>query len=65
MFLVKDIRETRLYQEAMEEGEQKATARYIANLAAKHMPVEEIASALEVEIELVREVLRGRANESS
>jgi len=60
MLQVKDIRETRVYREAMEEGEQKATARHIANLAAKQMPVEEIASALEVEIEFVREVLRGR-----
>jgi predicted transposase/invertase (TIGR01784 family) len=62
MLQVKDIRETRVYREAMEEGEQKATARYIANLAARQMPVEEIASALEVEIELVREVLRSRSN---
>ncbi|HEX3148194.1 MAG TPA: DUF2887 domain-containing protein [Gemmataceae bacterium] len=62
MLQVKDIRETRVYREAMEEGEQKATARHIVNLAARHMPVEEIASALEVEIDFVREVLRSRAN---
>ncbi len=62
MFLVKDIRETRLYQDAMEEGKRIATARHIARLAAKKMPVEEIAAALEVEIEFVREVLEGRTN---
>ena len=62
MLLVKDIRETPLYREAMEEGARKATARHIANLAAKKMPVEEIATALEVEIEFVREVLTGREN---
>lgn len=62
MLQVKDIRETRVYLEAMEEGERKATARHIANLAAKKMPVEEIATALEVEIELVREVLKGRTS---
>lgn len=65
MFLVQDIRETRLYQEAMEEGEKKASARCIVNLAAKKMPVEEIAATLEVEIEFVRAVLEGRANGSS
>lgn len=66
MLQVKDIRETRVYREALEEGEQKgeqkATARYIVNLAAKQMPIEEIASALGIEIELVREVLRSRTN---
>jgi predicted transposase YdaD len=65
MLQVKDIRETRVYREAMEEGKQKATARHIVNLAARQMPVEEIASALEVEIDFVREVLRGRTNGSS
>ena len=60
MLEVKDIRETRVYQEAMEEGARKVTARHITNLAAKKMPAEEIAATLEVEIEFVREVLGGR-----
>jgi predicted transposase/invertase (TIGR01784 family) len=62
MLQVKDIRETRFYREVFEEGKQETTARHIVNLAARQMPVEEIAAALEVDIELVREVLRGRAN---
>jgi predicted transposase/invertase (TIGR01784 family) len=70
MLDVHDIRKSRVYQEALEEGEkkgeqkgeQKATARYIANLAAKKMSPEQIASSLEVEIELVREVLKSSTN---
>ena len=62
MLQVKDIRETRVYQEAVEEGARKATARHVANLAAKNMPAEEIAATLEVDIEFVHEVLKGRTN---
>jgi predicted transposase YdaD len=60
MLKVQDIRETRLYQEAFEEGEKKATARAIEKLAAKKLPAEEIASLLEIRIEHVRDVLAGR-----
>jgi len=74
MLQVKDIRETRVYREAMEEGKvegkeegieegkkEKAT-RTIVNLAAKNMPPEEIAAMVEVDIEFVDQVLKGRAN---
>jgi predicted transposase/invertase (TIGR01784 family) len=60
MLQLHDIRESRAYQEAMEEGARKVTARHIVNLAAKKMPAEEIATTLEVEIEFVREVLKDR-----
>jgi predicted transposase YdaD len=62
MLQVHDIRETRVYQEAFEEGEKKERARAIVRLAAKKMSVEEIASTLEVETEFVREVLNGLSN---
>jgi len=60
MLEVKDIRHSRVYQEAMEEGARNATERYIGKLAAKKMSAEEIAATLEVEIEFVREVLKSR-----
>ena len=66
MLQVHDIRETRVYQEALEEGkkkgEKKGIARAIVKLAAKKMPLEEIAATLEVEMEFVREVLNGRTD---
>jgi predicted transposase/invertase (TIGR01784 family) len=66
MLKVQDIRETRVYQEALEEGEKngakKATARAIVKLAAKKLPAEEIASLLEVDIEVVRDVLTNPGN---
>jgi len=60
MLQVHDIRETRVYQEALEEGEKKGLARAIVILAAKKIPTEEIASSLEVDIEFVRQVLKSR-----
>jgi predicted transposase/invertase (TIGR01784 family) len=65
MLQVHDIRETRVYQEAMEEGAKKVTARHIVNMAAKKIPAEEIAAILEVNIELVHEVLKSRTDGSS
>lgn len=68
MFLVRDIRETRVYQEAKEEGfiegfkqgfREGLMQRTVVKLAARKMPPEEIAAVLEVDIELVRRVGRG------
>jgi predicted transposase/invertase (TIGR01784 family) len=55
MLQVHDIRESRVYQEAMEEGIEKAIA--IARLAAEKKSVTEIAAILEMDVELVRQVL--------
>jgi predicted transposase YdaD len=70
MLEVHDIRETRVYQEAQEEGLKKgleeglqqgiALAIDIEKMAAKRMSAEEIASILEVDLELVRRVLSAR-----
>jgi predicted transposase/invertase (TIGR01784 family) len=72
MLQVNDIRETRVYQEAREEGIQEGkkegikegTARAIVKLAARKMPPEEIAAALEVDLELVRQLLNLPTNGS-
>lgn len=63
MLHVKDIRETRVYQEAMEEGKQEKAAEIIVNMAAKKVPAEEIAAIVAVDIEFVNEVLKGRTSD--
>jgi predicted transposase/invertase (TIGR01784 family) len=77
MLQVHDIRETRVYQEAreegMEEGEKKGVkkgreegiALAIEKMAAKKMSAKKIAAILELDIEFVRQVLKGRTNGSS
>ncbi len=59
MLQIHDIRESRVYQEAMEEGEKKGMAKgvAIARLAAEKKSVAEIAAILKVEVEQVRQVL--------
>ena len=63
MLQVHDIRESRVYQEAKEEGVregiEKERQRAIAKLAAKNMSAAEIAAILEVDVELVRQALAG------
>jgi predicted transposase YdaD len=53
MLQVHDIRESRVYQEGVEEG----LAIAIAKMAAKKMSAEEIAAMLELDVEMVRQVL--------
>jgi len=65
MLQVKDLRETRVYQEALEEGKKEKAARTIVNMAAKKMPPEEIAALVEVDLEFVQEVLKGRTSGGS
>ena len=60
MLRIHDLRDTRVYQEALKEGKKEGLARAIVNLAAKNMPAEEIAAILELEMELVRKVLGNR-----
>ena len=58
MFLIRDIRESRVYQEGVEEGTRQGTAFVIGKLAAKKMtPAAEIAAILELDVEFVRQVL--------
>jgi predicted transposase YdaD len=62
MLQVHDIREARVYQEALEEGKALGIALAIAKMAAKKMPAEEIAVILEVDIELVPQVMNRRTH---
>ncbi|HYV34926.1 MAG TPA: Rpn family recombination-promoting nuclease/putative transposase [Gemmataceae bacterium] len=57
MLHVHDIRETRVYQEAKEEGSKETLAKAIVNMAAKKMSAAKIAGILEVDIEQVKKVL--------
>jgi predicted transposase/invertase (TIGR01784 family) len=60
MLQIHDIRESRVYQEAKEEGVKegidKGIAIAIAKMAASKMAVAEIARILGVDVELVRAV---------
>jgi predicted transposase/invertase (TIGR01784 family) len=61
MFSLSDLRETRVYREALEEaieqGELMAKLRSIPRLVALGLSVEQIAQALELDIERVREAI--------
>ena len=57
MLQVHDIRKTRVYQEALEEGIEKERRRSILQLATRKMPAEEIAECLGLDVEMVRETM--------
>lgn len=65
MLQVHDIRESRVYQEAreeglkegMEQGIEKGISMAIAKMASKKMSAAEIAAILELDVELVRKAL--------
>jgi predicted transposase/invertase (TIGR01784 family) len=60
-----DFRQTRVYQEGVEDGEKKTTTRHIMRLATeKKMPPEEIAATLEVDLDFVCQVLKEGTNGS-
>ncbi len=67
MLKIHDIRESRVYQEAVEEGEQKGIglgiekAIAITKFAAKKIPAAEIATKLGVDVALVRKVIAAGA----
>ncbi len=66
MLQLHDIRESRAYQEAREEGlekgRQEGLALAIQKMATKKMSAAEIAAILEADIEMVYQVLNGRTN---
>ena len=57
MLQVHDIRKTRVYQEALEEGIERERRRSILQLATRKMPAEEIAECLGLDVEMVRETM--------
>ena len=60
MFSLSDLRQTKVYQEALEEGRQegelKAKLESVPRLLAIGLSVEQIAQALELTVEQVRQV---------
>jgi predicted transposase YdaD len=63
MLQLPDIRQTRIWQEAkeegIEEGIEKGTARAVVKLAATNMSPENIAATLDVDLAFVQQVLNG------
>ena len=57
MLKIADKRETRVFQEGVEEGMEKGIAIAIAKMAARKMSVEEIAAILELDVDAVRHAL--------
>jgi predicted transposase/invertase (TIGR01784 family) len=61
MFSLSDLKETRVYQEALEEGREEgreeAKLASVPRLSALGLSAEQIAQALELEIERVRQAL--------
>ena len=55
MFGLDDLRQTRLYQEAKEEGREEAKTEAIASLLALGLSIEQIATALQLESTKVQE----------
>lgn len=55
MFSLSDLRQTKVYQEALEEGKLEAKLASIPRLLALGLNLEQIAQALELEIEQVRQ----------
>jgi predicted transposase YdaD len=56
MLQIHDIRESRVYQEAVEEGKKEEREETISKLAKK-MSANEIAVILELDVEFVRKVI--------
>ncbi len=48
------LKETRVYQEAAEEGELKAKVKLVPKLLQKGLSIQEVADILELDIEEVR-----------
>ena len=64
MFSLSDLRETKVYQEALEEGREEgelsAKLNSIPRLSVLGLSVEQIAQALDLEIEQVQQVIEGQ-----
>ncbi|WP_151697006.1 Rpn family recombination-promoting nuclease/putative transposase, partial [Microcystis aeruginosa] len=68
MFSLSDLRETKVYQEALEEGREEgreegelsAKLNSIPRLSVLGLSVEQIAQALDLEIEQVQQVIDGQ-----
>lgn len=57
MLKIHDIRESKVYQEAVEEGKEEERVNTILKMAASKMSAKKIAAILELDIEIVRRAL--------
>ena len=57
MLQIHDIRESRVYQDALKEGIEKGMTIAIAKMAANKMSAEEIATILKLDVERVRQAV--------
>jgi predicted transposase/invertase (TIGR01784 family) len=60
MFSLNDLRETKVYQEALEEGRKQEKLNSIPRLLALGLSVEQIAQALALDITQVQRVIEGQ-----
>lgn len=51
-----ELKQTRVYQEAFEEGKQEAKLETIPQLLTLGLTVEQIAKALDIDVQLVQKV---------
>lgn len=58
MFGLEDLKQTRFYKQAKEEGKLES----IPGLLAIGLSVEQIAAALGLDVEIVRQVAQGQSN---
>ena len=59
MFELEDLRKTRVWQEAREEGREEKTGELVHKLLAKGMAVKEIAALLDTSVQEVRRLSKG------
>ena len=55
MFGLSELKQTRVYQEALQEGERKAKLEAASRFLALGLSVEQVAEALGLEVEEVRQ----------
>ncbi len=63
MFGLSELKQTRIYQEAVEEGRQEAKLEIVSRLLAFGLTTEQIAQALDLSIEEVRRVAQNQQSE--
>lgn len=63
MFELSDLKQTRVYREAVQEGEQKAKLEASPRLLALGLSVEQVAEALGLSVEEVRQVAQNQSSE--
>jgi predicted transposase/invertase (TIGR01784 family) len=64
MFGLSELKQTRVYQEAIEEGEQKAKLEAVPKLLALGLTPEQIAQALDLDIAQVQQAAQQTSSQS-